>query len=134
MNNNTLIAGFEDIMTHIKNQEIRIKKLTAAKEEVDKLYYTEYNGKTYEPWELKEENEKLKEQYRGQLNHTRRRIEALQTTNQPILAENLKLKEMDKLNCGLIKCLNERNRALKKKYKEDAQGCTCCDQAQWDQM
>ena len=27
MNNNTLIAGFEDIMTHIKNQEIRIKKL-----------------------------------------------------------------------------------------------------------
>jgi hypothetical protein len=48
--------------------------------------------------------------------------------------ENDKLKEMDKLNCGLIKCLNERNRALKKKYKEDAQGCTCCDQAQWDQM
>ena len=59
MNNNTLIAGFEDIMTHIKNQEIRIKKLTAAKEEADKLYYTEYNGKTYEPWELKEENKKL---------------------------------------------------------------------------
>ena len=62
MNNNTLIAGFEDIMTHIKNQEIRIKKLTAAKDEADKLYYTEYNGKTYEPWELKEENEGLKKQ------------------------------------------------------------------------
>tara|TARA_R110000824_G_scaffold7908_3_gene36067 strand:- start:6266 stop:7387 length:1122 start_codon:yes stop_codon:yes gene_type:complete len=34
MNNNTLIAGFEDIMTHIKNQEIRIKKLEEEKKEL----------------------------------------------------------------------------------------------------
>ena len=103
---------------------------TMTQEEMKQIHSQQYN----EIKQLKEENEKLKEQYRGQLNHTRRRIEALQTTYQPILAENLKLKEMDKLNCGLIKCLNERNRALKKKYKEDAQGCTCCDQAQWDTM
>jgi len=61
-------------------------------------------------------------------------LRMLKEENDKLKEENGKLKEMDKLNCGLIKCLNERNRALKKKYKEDAQGCTCCDQAQWDQM
>ena len=68
MNNNTLIAGFEDIMTHIKNQEIRIKKLeeenkklkdTTAWEDYEQILKDAAQKKIDS---LKEENKKLEEQ------------------------------------------------------------------------
>jgi DNA repair exonuclease SbcCD ATPase subunit len=83
MNNNTLIAGFEDIMTHIKNQEIRIKKLEEDKKELhniidstnadyeklvdknnnDNLNFADIlSERDDEIKKLKEENEKLKEE------------------------------------------------------------------------
>ena len=57
MNNNTLIAGFEDIMAHIKNQEARIKKL---EEENKKLHnITDTTNADYEKLVDKNNNDNL---------------------------------------------------------------------------
>lgn len=133
--NPTLIAGFEDVMAHIRNQEKRIKDLEKENDRLNNEIIWEWNEKLIALkatiQEFEEKNEDIHKRYQNKIHFLisqKKELEAKVDEAQVIFKENLKYKkEIDTLKetveneceaSGIMEVMNMRIEDAEKQVEE----------------